>query len=52
MIDSESKEKWFSFLDIKKSEGRYKFDIYCKPTARNAQIKPYFCITTSAIMSV
>ena len=41
-IENENEDKCFNFLDVKlkKSNGRYEFDIYRKPALTGVQIKP------------
>ena len=43
-----------NFLDIKikNNNGRYEFDVYCKPALTNVQIKSHSCIPPDTITSI
>ena len=45
-MEDENEEKCLNFLDIKtkNNNGRYEFDVHCKPALTNVQIKPHSCI--------
>ena len=39
-------------MKIKNNNGRYDFDLHCKPALMNVQIKPYTCIPPDTITSI
>ena len=53
-IEDENEEKCLNFLDIKikNNNGRYEFDVHCKPALTNVKIKPHSCILPDTIFSI
>ena len=53
-IEDENEEKCLNFLDIKikNNNGRYEFDVHCKPALTNVQIKPHSSIPPDTITSI
>ena len=53
-IEDENEEKCLNFLHIKikNNNGRYEFDVHCKPALTNVQIKPHSCIPPGTITSI
>ena len=45
-IEDENEEKCLNFHDIKikHNNGRYEFELHCKPALTNVQIKPHSCM--------
>ena len=39
-------------MKIKNNNGKYDFDLHCKPALVNVQIKPYTCIPPDTITSI
>ena len=54
IIEDENEEKCLNFLDIKikNKNGRYEFDVQCKPALTDIQIKSHSCIPLDAIISI
>ena len=52
-IEDENEEKCLNFLDIKikNNNGRYEFDVHCKPALTNVLIKPHCYISPDTITS-
>ena len=52
--EDENEEKCLNFLDIKlkNNNGRYEFDVHCKPALTNVQIKPHSSIPPDTITSI
>ena len=52
--EDENEEKCLNFLDIKlkNNNGRYEFDVHCKPALTNVQIKSHSCIPPDTTTSI
>ena len=51
-IEDENEEKLLNFFYIKITNGKYEFDVHCKPSLKNVQIKLHSCVPSGTITSI